>query len=165
MSQQILKAVESPDSISSLLVGLADNVLLLPMSAVAEVVRQVQIQGAETKPEWMYGWLSWRDRQLPLISFEAITGGEKPAVPERPHALILNSLDGELPFYAVLLQQFPSQVSIAEDGELKALPSADKKSKKSEMLMQVVLGEKNAVIPNLEEIERLCLQGIKKSNK
>jgi chemosensory pili system protein ChpC len=159
MSQLTIPGVEIPDMVDCLVAEMTDESLLLPMAAVAEVVREVIPREDIRAPGWMYGWLDWRGMDIPLCSFEALSGRDMPALPQPAHAVILNTLDnsGQMPFFALLMQHFPGPVRVAEDDALQALALGDEESA---MLMKLVLGKQTVYIPNLEQLEAQLLQGL-----
>lgn len=54
--------------------SIEDVAILLPSSAVAEVVDYTQpiLEVAEAQPDWFLGQLDWRGLKIPLISLEAL---------------------------------------------------------------------------------------------
>ena len=161
MSQLSLVTVNQPVVVDSLLVELAEQTLLLPMSAVAEVVREVSPIQADDLPDWMYGWLNWRNMEIPLCSYEKLTGQPKPELPNPAHAVVLNTLSGgdELPFIALLIQNFPSPIRLAEDDKLEVVEEGS--GTHIGALLHVTIEDQTAVIPDLEQLEQQILQAIK----
>ncbi len=64
----------STSSLTGLMLPLADRYLLLPNVAVAELIDFQRGEPASDAPPWYLRQVVWRDRQLPLISFEAACG-------------------------------------------------------------------------------------------
>jgi len=157
MSQ--LMAIDQAEVVDSLLVELTDDTLLLPMSAVAEVVREVTPKRDQQTAEGIYGWLDWRDLKIPLCSFEALSGSEMPVLPNPAHAVVLNALNGEgkLDFYGLLIQNFPSPVRLADDDDLQSVELGDTEAGET-ILMKTIVGQQSAYIPNLERLEQLVVQ-------
>ena len=103
-------------------------------------------------PPWYLGRVTWRDRQIPLLSFESACG-QKIVIGERARIVILNALGGrpELKFIALLVQGIPrsykldSQLSYV-DVPLCALEQA-----------AVQVGDQVAKVPDLLALEELLV--------
>lgn len=78
-------------SLTGLLLALADRCLVLPNVAVAELIGYQAGTPAPEQPDWMLGWIDWRNQRLPLLSFEAACGGQL-RVGERARIVVLNAL-------------------------------------------------------------------------
>lgn len=65
--------------LTGLLLPLADRTLILPNVAVAELIDYQRGEPASDAPPWYLRSVAWRDRQLPLISFEAACGQPSPS--------------------------------------------------------------------------------------
>jgi chemosensory pili system protein ChpC len=142
--------------VNCLYVPLVETALLVPMSAVAEVVQSVQIKEQEGAPVWLEGWMEWRQKRVPLISFEALSGDSDndkyPGTMDGSTALVMNTInpDKGLRYYAILAQGFSHLVRIAEDDPLK---SVDNPGKLQHVLAQVELDDQLMQIPDLEGLE------------
>lgn len=81
------------ESLNGLIVPLAEQPLLLPNVAVAELVGYRLTQPAEQGPDWFLGWTRWREQQVPLIDPERLLQQES-LTTERPapRVLVLNAL-------------------------------------------------------------------------
>lgn len=92
-------------SLTGLLLPLADRYLLLPNVAIAELIGWQRGDPSSDSPPWHLRQITWRDHQLPLISFEAACGGPL-VVGERARIVILNTLGGDpaLKFIALVVQ-------------------------------------------------------------
>src|SRR5690554_2784571 len=55
------------DSLNGLIIPLAEQPLLLPNVAVAELVGYRLGQAASQGPAWFPGWANWRDQRVPLV--------------------------------------------------------------------------------------------------
>ena len=97
--------------------------LLLPMSAVAEIILNQEVTADEQSPVWMLGWINWRNLDIPLIDFSALQSA-KPGkdLAASTRVLVLNSLvEGhEHRYYAIVSQGFPHTVRIEQDSALAA---------------------------------------------
>lgn len=147
------QAVAAPSSIESLTVlmlPLADRTLLLPNVALAELVSYRAPQTGANMPAWLLGQINWRDLRLPLLSFEAASNGTSNIGPGCRVA-ILNALGGrpQVKFIALLLQSIPHSIKV--DAKL---PRADAELAPLE-LDAVLLDDKVVKIPDLIGLEQL----------
>ncbi|MBZ9783954.1 chemotaxis protein CheW [Pseudomonas sp. REP124] len=95
-------------NLTGLLLPLADRNLILPNVAVAELIDYQPAAFDLDTPPWYLGRVTWRNRQIPLLSFESACGN-KIVIGDRARIVILNALGGrpELKFIAMLVQGIP----------------------------------------------------------
>ncbi len=110
------QAVASPNtsvSLTGLLMPLSDRTLLLPNVAVAELIPYRAPQVTEGMPDWFLGQIAWRDLRLPLLSFEAASGGQA-VVNNGSRVAVINALGGRplVKFIAVLVQGIPRSIKL-----------------------------------------------------
>lgn len=143
------------EQLHTLLIPLAGASLLLPNTAVAEVVNYQAPDRVADAPEWLLGLLTWRDRRIPVVGFEALAGAGAPQAVRQSRIAVLNTLNGDsaLPYVAVLTQGIP---------QLRAL---DAEALEGEVTPRGVVharvrirGTETALIPNLDELERRVLR-------
>ena len=140
----------SSGSLTGLLVPLADRTLLLPNVAVAELIAYRAPQEVQRNaPSWFLGQVAWRDLMLPLLSFEAASGGQA-EVGSRARVVILNALGGRdhVKFIALLVQGIPRSIKVDA-----SLARADAPLAPLE-LDAVNLGDIQARIPDLIGLEQ-----------
>ena len=118
---QAVATQNSTEGLTGLLVPLADRTLLLPNVAVAELIPYRAPQVSEGMPEWFLGQIAWRDLRLPLLSFEAASGGQA-QVTGGARVAVINALGGrpKVKFIALLVQGIPRSLKVGSD-----LPAAD----------------------------------------
>lgn len=141
------------EELNCLFVPLHDSALLVPMSAVAEVIQTVNVDVANNAPAWFDGWLEWRQKRVPLISFEAFEPDSKPkGVSKNATALVMNTLSAEkgLSYYALQTQGFSHLIRLSEDDHLSLVESH---SELPHVLMDVDLDGRILQVPNLESLE------------
>lgn len=147
---QAVATQNSADSLTGLLVPLADRTLLLPNVAVAELIPYRAPQVSEGMPGWYLGEIAWRDLRLPLLSFEAASGGEA-QVASRARVAVLNALGGrpKVKFIALLVQGIPRSLKVEHE-----LPAAEVDLAPLE-LGAARVGEDVVRIPDLIGLEQL----------
>ena len=139
------------EAIHSLLIPVNREILLLPNAAVAEIVPYQQPETAESAPEWFLGYISWRDRRLPMISFELASGVEPGKIHKNCRIAILNTLNGsnQLPYIAVLMQGLPSLQVVKPDSVQIDQAQESRNSVKA----CVRVNGTDALIPDLDDLE------------
>jgi chemosensory pili system protein ChpC len=149
MSQAVL-VQESPDSLVGLIVPLHERKLLLPNVAVAELVPYRTPTAVTGLPHWVLGELPWRELRLPLLSFEAASGGPV-ELGVTPRIAVLNAISGRLStrFIALLVQGIPRSYRLSAD-----LPAAEVTLGPLE-LAAVTLEDEVLRIPDLQALEHL----------
>jgi chemosensory pili system protein ChpC len=140
----------SAESLTGLLLPLADRTLLVPNVALAELVSYRAPIVTAGMPAWFLGQISWRDLSLPLLSFEAASNGLAQVDPGARVA-VLNALGGrpQVRFIALLLKGIPHAVKL--DGKLAR---ADVALAPLE-LDAVQLEDQVAKVPDLVGLEQL----------
>ncbi|MCK9505212.1 MAG: chemotaxis protein CheW [Porticoccaceae bacterium] len=159
MNQTALKTESLPDRIPCLLAPLSDRKLLLPITAVAEVINTITMPEAGQDGTALYGWMTWRDQRIPLISFEAALGGAKPQLKLENRMAIINAIGDAsgLGFYAILLQGLPTPIQVNGD----SLRESDE-AKQKLVLMTVQLGEEKATVADFSAVEAVVAAFSKK---
>lgn len=140
------------DLVYALLIPLEGYTLLLPNTAVAEVLNYSPPDAALAAPEWLLGMLLWRERRIPMISFEAACGMRPAAATGQSRIVVLNTLNGnaELPYIAVLTQGIPQLRALGEESVEREEGEAS-----ASVACRVRLdGQDLALIPDLDELER-----------
>ena len=104
---------QTATQLTGLLLTLSDRLLVLPNTAVAELVAYRNVQAAENSPNWLLGQISWRDLNLPLLSFETASN-DAAVITERARVVIVNAIGGrpKFRFFALLIQGIPRSVRI-----------------------------------------------------
>lgn len=146
---QVVAIPNTVNSLTALLVPLADRSLLLPNVAVAELVAYRTPQVGAGMPAWFLGQIGWRDLSLPLLSFEAASDGQV-QVGSGARVAILNALGGraKVKFIALLVQGIPRSVRVGAE-----LLRADVALSPLE-LDAVLIGEDVLKIPDLIALEQ-----------
>ena len=110
---QAVATEQTVAQITGLLLTLSDRLLLLPNTAVAELVAYRNVQPAENSPSWLLGQIAWRDLSLPLLSFEA-AASDAPANIDNARVVIINAIGGrpKFRFFALLIKGIPRSVRI-----------------------------------------------------
>ncbi len=148
MSQTVIS--QDAESLTGLLMPLADRMLLVPNVAVAELIPYRAPQAVQGMPAWFLGQVQWRDLSLPLLSFEAASSGEPQPVGSAARVAVLNAVGGRdhVKFIAMLVQGIPHSIKVDA-----SLARADVELAPLE-LDAVNLGDMQARIPDLVGLEQ-----------
>lgn len=139
--------------VRSQLIPLDGLYLVLPNTAIAEVISYSKPEAVESDAEWMLGQIIWRGLTIPLISFEAISLEKTVKPGKRSRVIVLNTLSGDesLPFYAILAQGIPRLMSLNESNihdapDIESLP-------KQYVLRHTIIDGQPVLIPDQEALE------------
>ena len=140
------------DSLNGLIVPLAEQALLLPNVAVAELVGFRLSREPGNAPPWFLGWMLWRDQQVPVVDPLALLGEQPDETGRQPRTLILNAI-GERPgvhFIALRIWSIPRSRKITRS-DISTAPGTVPYA-----LQTVKLGEETQTlcIPDLLGIEQ-----------
>jgi chemosensory pili system protein ChpC len=127
--------------------------LVLPHAAVAEVVPHRRFEPMVDAPDWVLGWIAWRDKRVPLVSFEAavtrsaITDCE----PRSVNVVVLPTLNEgiDVKFVGILLKGVPRLTRLRESN-ISNSPTEIYSSPL--ILREVLLGDVTALIPDVDAL-------------
>ena len=138
--------------VRSQLIPLHNIRLVLPNTAIAEVISFLKPEPIEDSPAWLLGKMEWRGVYIPLISFETASTDQAPEINRRSRVIVLNALGGhsDLPFYAVVAQGIPRLMGLDMSNILDA-PNPD--SEQRLVLRHVVVEGHPALIPDQKALE------------
>jgi len=140
------------DEIRGVLIQAGHERVLLPNATVAEMMSKVPVETIADAPAWLVGQIAWHGWEVPLLSFARLSGlGDEP-VHGNNKVVVLKALSGnaQRPYYALLTQNFPQLISVPRDG---LLADASEETLPDIVHMRVLLGEKSALLPNLDALE------------
>ena len=106
---------EFAEQIKCVLLTVNEDHVILPNSAIAEIVPIRNIINVANKPGWMLGYLDWRGNSVPLVSFEALGGVRMPSLASgEVKAAVVYSISGDkdFPFMSFLVQGAPQVLNI-----------------------------------------------------
>lgn len=152
-TKEILAAGQTSGVIHCLTIPLSDETALLPNAAIAEVTAYKEPVPVADAPEWFLGYVDWREKRVPVISFEAISGKAVTGAKKNSRIAVLNTLNGNarLPYIGILSQGIPSLAIVQEQGlEDKTAMQEERQT----VGAIVELGGIEALIPNIDEVEQ-----------
>ena len=128
--------------------------LLLPNAAVSEITALDRFEPADANaPAWLSGWHATAERRIPVLSFEALSGRQRPETAKRARVVIVNPIGQRVGGggFALLAQSQPHLISINR-GTIAAVPLAQA-DRDDLVLSRVRMAGQEALIPDLDQIE------------
>jgi len=155
---EIAATGQAHEAIHCLTIPLYEETVLLPNAAIAEIVAYMEPEMIEGAPDWLLGNVSWRDTQVPLISFEAISGKDAGSAKKNSRIAVLNTLNGnaKIPYVGILSQGIPSIALVQEQG----IEESSDQDSRIAVGATINVGGVEVLIPNIDELEQQ-LQALK----
>lgn len=143
---------DKQDKVRSLWVPLREMNLLLPNVAVAEISSYRVPDHCEGMPDWFLGMVQWRERDIPVISLEAVCGLTVPSNPVFSRLMIVNSVNPESPLkhFAIVTAGLPGLIQFGNDTADEVVDDGYDGLK-----CIVRIGSEEAVIPDLPYLQEL----------
>lgn len=142
-------------SVRCLIMTLHQVTMLLPNTLVAEVTDLSEVSTAANMPGWLKGFVSWRGRNVPLVSFEVMLGQETVGRLDDSRMVVINTLsnNAKMPFIATEIQGLP-HLSVFKHGDIEYDESEDGNGEPVVLSRMSVDGE-SVIVPNIDVIERM----------
>lgn len=146
--------------VHSLLTPIEGSALLLPNASIAEVTQFSQPEPMKGTPDWLMGFVKWRELKIPLILYEVILGNDVPSTKGTKWILVLNALGGkvDMPFFSILVQEKPGLVQADE-----SIVTPMAKTPANGVLSYVHVHGQPAIIPDPDYLETMLRQIMKKA--
>ena len=137
---------------------LAEAGLLVPSSAVAEVIVVPPIDVINGAPYWLAGLVDWRGTRLPLLRVEAALGESETEFGVRGHVAVMHVLDEDstVHFYGIGTQRLPAVVLATE----RATKFAEPTLLVDWVQSQIVLEIGDALVPRLDLLEQMAISSL-----
>ena len=96
--------------------------MLLPNSAVAEIIGYIEPETGNQDYEWLNGFISWRGVNVPVVSIEMMCGqiSQKPGPRSRIAIIYHPDGDESMPYLGLILKDIP-RAYLAEQDRLHEL--------------------------------------------
>ena len=143
--------------IRTFIAPLVDGHMMLPNSAVAEVLAFERPEPFKQAPVWLLGELAWRDWQVPVICFEQlINKSHRTSVTPKARILIIKTLgeSTQVNYIGLVIQGLP---------KLKKVTASSLLEKQTENLPELLfskvsIDDLEAVIPELGNLTYIVEQ-------
>jgi len=128
--------------------------LLLPNTVIAEVSDYRETESTSRMPKWLLGILSWRGRNVPVVSFERLLGQESGMRSEETRFIICNTLSGsnKIPFIALQVEGIPHLLQV--DNSMLERDGATVQSAPMIEAHLRLQGE-SVIVPKMDVIEKM----------
>jgi len=143
--------------IRTIMAPLIDSHVLLPNSAVAEVLGFTPPEPFKQSPSWLLGELAWHGWQVPIICFEQlITKNKRSSVTPKSRILIIKTLgeSTQVNYIGLVIQGLPKLKKVTESSlveqQVDDLPDT--------LFSKVSIDELEAVIPELGALTHIVEQ-------
>lgn len=141
---------DDPEQIRCVVLNINEDRVLLPNSALVEVVPVRNIINVANKPRWMLGYLDWRGNSVPLVAFETMSGVRMPSLANHDvRAAVMYTVGGDkaIPFMSFLVQGAPqilnvTAMDIVGDPSGVSHPAVEKKAMVKGEQVSIVAMEK-----------------------
>ena len=138
--------------IRSVLLPLTSDTLLLPHSALVEIIPERDIRPVDNSPDWVLGEIEWGNEVLPLLSLEVAIGSEKSEVVKRSRLIVLAFLSehSQYNYLAIRATGVPRLVQLKPNSlKLKETRGISPKF----VDFYGILNEQTVIVPNMLELE------------
>ena len=143
--------------IRTILAPLIDGHVLLPNSAVAEVLNFTPPEPFKQSPAWLLGEMAWHGWQVPIICFEQLVNKKnRSSVTPRSRILIIKTLgeSTQVNYIGLVIQGLPKLKKVTPDTLLEQ--EADELPET--LFSRVSIDDLPAVIPELGELTHIVEQ-------
>ncbi len=108
--------------VKSIILTLKNELVVVPNSAVAEIISVQSVHEVGDSPHWMLGKARWRGVEVPVVSFEAAAGEDAQAVNINTQVAVMYSAnedeDKKYPYIGLAMHGVP-HVSTFSRGQIK----------------------------------------------
>lgn len=154
MHNTVTAKTSKQTEISSLLIPMQGDHIILPNVTVAEIISYKSPRPRASAPAWYLGTLEWRSTVIPVISFEDANAETSNINSSDARIAIINGVgeNKRMPFYALVVQGIPRLVHVAKE-DMTPVEEASGPA----TLMVAKVGEDTVRIPDLQHLETLLL--------
>jgi chemosensory pili system protein ChpC len=113
--------VQSSELIKSIILTLKNELVVVPNSAIAEIISVHDVTEVEDSPQWVLGKARWRGVELPVVSYEAAAGDDAQAVNINTQVAVIYSVsadgdfDNRYPYIGMAMHGVPHVSTFARD--------------------------------------------------
>ncbi len=145
------------EEIRTIMAPLTDGHVLLPNSAVAEVLGYTAPEPFKQSPPWLLGEIAWHGWQVPVISYETLLKEDAPyAASPKGRILIIKTLgeSTQVNYIGLVIQGLPKLKKVNRNNliekQTKGLPDT--------LFSEVSIDSQQALIPELGHLTRTVEQ-------
>lgn len=143
--------------IRTIMAPLGEGHVLLPSSAVAEVMEYTRPEPFKKSPAWLLGELAWRGWQVPVICYQQlITKGDGNKITSKSRILIIKTLgeSTQCNYIGLVIQGLPKLKKVSTDSLIEEQTDDLHQS----LFSKVSIDGLHGLIPELGELTRIVEQ-------
>jgi chemosensory pili system protein ChpC len=141
-----------PDDIRCMLIPLHAGRLLLPNSAVAEIIGYRDPDPQDAQPAGLQGMINWRQREVPVIDFERLMGAaeQPPGIRQRIAICYAPDYQARWPLLGLVAQGIPRLLRLGRDliEEATSGPHGE-----SAIQMRITVGGESLTVPDIAYLQ------------
>lgn len=140
------------EKIQSLIIPLRHTNMILPQSAIAEIIPVPQVEERNEAETWFIGLFSWRAQQVPLLSVETLCNSEMASGNNKARRIaVLYGLEAfpGIDYFAIEIQAIPHPIMLGNE-DLVSIEDALECDIINSHIQAVGI---KAFLPNLHQIE------------
>ncbi len=139
--------------VRSQLIPIMGQRLVLPNTAIAEVISYRKPEALEIDRDWLLGGLNWRGYRIPIVSMDRVINGQSTQASKHCRIIVCNGLAGDksLPFYGFVAQGIPRLMSLDINN---TMDSPEQGEPTPYVLRRILIDGHQAAIPNPVALEK-----------
>lgn len=140
------------EEIRTILAPLTSSYVMLPNSAVGEILEYTSPEPFKQGPAWLLGEIAWRGWQVPVINYERMLKGTRTKITAKSRILIIKTLgeSTQVNYIGLVIQGLPrlkkARAETLVETELDKLPDT--------VFSEVAIDGLKAIIPDLGDLTR-----------
>ncbi|MDH3901953.1 MAG: chemotaxis protein CheW [Xanthomonadales bacterium] len=140
------------EEIRTILAPLTDNYVMLPNSAVGEILEFASPEPFKQGPAWLLGEIAWNGWQVPVINYERMLKGTRTKITSKSRILIIKTLgeSTQVNYIGLVIKGLPklkkARAETLFETELDDLPDT--------VFSEVAIEGLKAIIPDLGDLTR-----------
>ena len=145
------------EEIRTIMAPLTDGHVLLPNSAVAEVLNYIAPEPFKQSPPWLLGEIAWHGWQVPVISYEKlIKDNAAPTATSKARILVIKTLgeSTQVNYIGLVIQGLPKLKKVNRNN----LIEKQTKGLADTLFSEVSIDSQQALIPELGHLTRTVEQ-------
>lgn len=141
------------EEIRTILAPLTNSYVMLPNSAVGEILEYTSPEPFKQGPAWLLGEIAWHGWQVPVINYERMLKGTTTKVSSKSRILIIKTLgeSTQVNYIGLLIQGLPrlkkARAETLIESQLDKLPDT--------VFSEVAIDGLKAIIPDLGDLTRI----------
>ena len=140
------------EEIRTILAPLTNSYVMLPNSAVGEILEYTSPEPFKQGPAWLLGEIAWHGWQVPVINYERMLKGTRTKISSKSRILIIKTLgeSTQVNYIGLVIQGLPrlkkARAETLVETELDKLPDT--------VFSEVAIDGRKAIIADLGDLTR-----------